>query len=84
MVVMMLMMAEVMTMTYIVTIFTIIDDFDFMTINLNHVYGNDIELNHLQDVEISKGVERGGDYDNDDKINDNGDVHIDLEGPSGS
>ena len=36
------------------------------------------------DVDISKGVERGGDYDNDDKINDNGDVHVDLEGPLGS
>ena len=84
----MLMMAKLMTMTYIVTIFTIIDgqddDFDYTTINLNYRYGNDFELDHLHDVDISKGVERGGDYDNDDKINDNGDVHIDLEGPLGS
>ena len=41
-----------------------------MTINLNHGYGNDFELDHLQDVDISKGVDRGGDYDNDDKIDD--------------
>ena len=84
----MVMMAKMMTMTYIMTIFTIIDgqddDFDYTTINLNHSYGNDFELDHLQDVDISKGVDRGGDYDNDDKISDNSDVHIDLEGPLGS
>ena len=38
------MMAKLMTMTYIMTIFTIIDgqddDFDYMTINLNLGYGN--------------------------------------------
>ena len=75
-------------MTYIVTILTIIDgqddDFDFRTINLNHGYGNDFEHDHLQDVDISKGVDRGGDYDNDDNIDDNGDGHVDLEGPLGS
>ena len=73
------MMAKLMIMTYIVTIFTIIDgqddDFDYTTINLNHGYGNDFELDHLQDVDISKGVDRGGDYDNDDKISDNSDIH---------
>ena len=58
------------------------DDFDYMTINLNH--GNNFELNHMQDVDISKGVDRGGDYDNDDKIDDIGDRHVDLEGPLGS
>ena len=80
----MLMMAKLMTMTYIVTIFTIIDgqddDFDYTTINLNHGYGNDFELDHLHDVDISKGVERGGNYDNNDTIDDNGDIHIGLEG----
>ena len=44
-------LSRVMTMTYIVTILTIIDgqddDFDFMTINLNHGHGNDFELDHL-------------------------------------
>ena len=62
MVMMMLMMAKLKTMTYIVTIFTIIDgqddDFDYMTINLNHGYGNDFELDHLKDLAISKGVDR--------------------------
>ena len=37
----------------------------------------------MQDVYMSKGVDMGGDYDNDDKIYDNGDCHIDLEGPLG-
>ena len=60
------------------------DDYDYMTINLNHGYGNNFELNHMQDVDMSKGVDRGGDYDYDDKIDDNGDGHIDLEGPLGS
>ena len=60
------------------------DDCDYMTINLNHGYGNNFELNHMQDVDMSKGVDRGGDYDYDDKIDDNGDGHIDLEGPLGS
>ena len=77
-----------MTMTYIVTMFAIIndqnDDCDYMTINLNHGYGNNFELNHMQDVAMSKGVDKGGDYDYDDKIYDNGDGHIDLEGPLGS
>ena len=55
-------MAKLKTLTYIVTIFTIIDgqddDFDYTTINLNHGYGNDFELDHLQDLAISNGVDR--------------------------
>ena len=77
-----------MTMTYIMSIFTIIygqdDDFVHTTINLNHSYGNDFELYHLHDVDIRKCVDRGGDYDDDDKISGNNDVHIDLEGPLGT
>ena len=49
-----------------------------MTINISHGYGNNCDLDHLQDVDISKGV------DNYDQIEDNGDGHIDLEGPLGS
>jgi hypothetical protein len=60
------------------------DDCDYMTINLNLGYGNNFELGHMQDVDMSKGVDRGGDYDNDDIIDDYGDGHIDLEGPLGS
>ena len=30
---------------------------------------------------MSKGVDRDGGYDNDDKNDDNGHGHIDLEGP---
>ena len=79
----MLMMAKLMTMTYIVTIFTIIDgqddDFDYTTINLNHGYVNDFLLDYLQDVDITKSVDGGADYDNDDKIDHNGDVPIDLK-----
>ena len=67
------------------TMFTIIDDQDdgcyHMTIKLNNGYGNNFELQHLQDVDMSKGVDRGGYYDNNDKIDDNVDRHIDLEGP---
>ena len=37
-------------------------DFDYTTITLNHGYGNDFELDHLQDVDISNGVDRGYDY----------------------
>ena len=84
----MLMMPTLMTMTYIMTMFTINDDQDddcyHMTINLNHGYGNNFELNHMQDVDMSKGVDRGGDYHSNDKIYDNGDRHKDLEGPLGS
>ena len=59
MVMMMVMMAKLMTMAYIVTMFTIIDDdFDYMTININHGYGNNFEVNHLQDVDMRKGVGR--------------------------
>ena len=79
MVMIMVTMVMLMTVTNIVTISTIIDcQDDYTTINLNHGYGNDIDFNNLQDVDISKGVKRGSDYDNDDKINDNGNVHIDL------
>ena len=60
------------------------DDCDYMTVNLSHGYGNDFQLDHLQVVDISKSVDRGGDYDDDDKISGNNDVHIDLEGPLGS
>ena len=85
---MMMMTAKVMIMTYSMTMFTIIDDqddnCDYITINLDNGYGNNFELDYLQDVDISKGVDRGGEYDNDDNIDDNGDGHIDLEGPLGS
>ena len=77
----MLIMATLMSMAYILTMFTSIDDQDddcvYITINLDNGYGNNFELDYLQDVDISKGVDRGDDYDNDD----NGDGHIDLEGP---
>ena len=33
---------------------------------------------------MSNGVDRDGDYDNDDKSFDNVDGHIDIDGPSGS
>ena len=83
---MMLMMAKLIPMIYVMTIFRIIDsqddNFDYTTINLNHGYGNDFELDHLQGVDIGKGVDRGGDYDNDNKIYDNGVVHNELEWPS--
>ena len=55
-----------------------------MTIKLIHGYGNNCYLDHLQNVDMSKGVDRDGGYDNDDKNDDNGDGHIDLEGPLGS
>ena len=52
----MVMMAKMMTMTYIMTIFTIIDgqddNFDYTAVNLNHGYGHDLELDHLKDVDI--------------------------------
>jgi hypothetical protein len=54
MVVVMMMM---MTMTYIMTMFAIVDDqddyFDYITINLCQAYGNNCELDHLQDVDKS-------------------------------
>ena len=47
----MVVMAKLMTVKYIMTMFTIIEDqdydFDYMTINLNHSYGNDFELDEL-------------------------------------
>ena len=61
----MVMMAMLMTMIYIMNMFTIIDDqdddCDYMTINQGQGHGNTCKLDHLQDVDISKGVERGGD-----------------------
>ena len=38
-----------------------------LTINLGPDQGNNCELDHLQDVDMSKGVDSDGDYDNDDK-----------------
>ena len=88
MVMMMMMMAKVMTLTYIMAMFTIIDDEDdhyaYMNINLGQSHRNNCELDHLQDVDMSNGVDRDGDYDNDDKSFDNVDGHIDIDGPSGS
>ena len=52
--------------------------------NLNHGYGNYFEIDHLEDVDICKDVDRGGENHIDDKIDDNSYVHIDLEGPLGS
>ena len=84
----MMMVTNLMTMPYIMTIFKIIDDqdddCDCMTINLGQGHGNNCELDHLYDVDMSKGVDRGCDYDNNDKIDDNGDRYKDLEGPLGS
>ena len=41
-----------------------------MTIILSHGYSVNCDLDHMQDVDISKGVDRDGDYDNvnDDKM----------------
>ena len=39
-----------------------------MTLILGHGYGNNCVLDHLQDVDMSEGVDRDGGYDNDDKI----------------
>ena len=82
----MMMVTNLMTMPYIMTIFKIIDDqdddCDCMTINLGQGHGNNCELDHLYDVDMSKGVDRDGDNnDNDDKNYEYGDGHIDLEGP---
>ena len=52
------------SMIYVMTMFTIID---------GHGDGNNCDLDHLQDVDMSKGVDRDGDYDNDDKNDDTGD-----------
>ena len=38
-----------------------------MTINYGQGYGNNCYLDHLQNVDMSKGVDRDGGYDNDDK-----------------
>ena len=77
-----------MTMTDTITTFTIIDnendDCNYITINLGQSHCNNCELDHLQDVDMSNGVDRDGDYDNDDKSFDNVDGHIDIDGPSGS
>ena len=50
-----------------------------MNINLGQSHRNNCELDHLQDVDMSNGVDRDGDYDNDDENYDNGDGHIDIE-----
>ena len=75
-------------MTYIMTMFTIIDDqdddCDYMTINQGQGHGNTCKLDHLQGVDMSEGVDRDVDYDNDDKNGDNGYGLIYLEGPLGS
>ena len=88
MVMMMIMIDNVMTMTYIMTLFTIInnqdDNCDFLTRILGHGNGNNCKLNNWQDVDMSKGVVRDGDYDNDDKNDDNHDGHFDLERPLAS
>ena len=55
-----------------------------MNINLGQGHRNNCELDHLQDIGMSNGVDRDGDYDNDDKNYDNGDSHINLEGALGS
>ena len=84
---MLTMMANLITKTYIMTMFTIIDDqdddYEYMIINIAQGYGNNCELDHLQDVYMTRGVDRDGDYDNDDKNDDNGDGHFDAEGPLG-
>ena len=38
-----------------------------MTINLGQGYVNDCYLDHLQNFDMSKGVDRDGGYDNDKK-----------------
>ena len=58
----MVMMAKLITMTYIVTMFTIIhdqdDDCDYMTINLGQGHGNNCKLDHLQYVDMSEGIDK--------------------------
>ena len=62
----MAMMAKVMTMTYIMTMFTIIDDqdddYEYMIINIAQGYGNNCELDHLQEIDMSKGVHKDSEY----------------------
>ena len=55
----------------------------YMTINLSQGHGNNCELDHLHDVDMSKGVDMDSDYnnDNDEKNYEYCDGHIDLEGP---
>ena len=80
---MMMMMAKVMTLTYIMAVFTIIDDEDdhyaYMNINLGQSHRNNCELDHLQYVDMSEGIDRDSDYVDDDKNDDNVDGHFDLE-----
>ena len=52
-----------------------------LTIYFGPGQGNNCELDHLQDVDMSKGVDSDGDYDNEDENDDNCDDHIALEGP---
>ena len=80
----MVMIAKLMIMTFIMAIIDNHDNnCDYMTMNLNRGYDNKFELDYLQGVDMSKGVDGGGDYNYDNKICYNGDGHIDLEGPSG-
>ena len=75
MVMMMIMLTKVMNITYIMTMFKIIDDqdddCDYMTINLGQGHGNNCELDHLQYVDMSEGIDRDSDYVDDDKNDDN-------------
>ena len=81
---MMIMLTKVMNITYIMTMFKIIDDqdddCDYMTINLGQGHGNNCELDHLQYVDVSKDIDRDGDYVDDEKTYDNVHVHIDHKG----
>ena len=43
-----------------------------------------LKLTIWKDVDLHKGVDRGGDYDDQDKIDDISYGHIDLEGALGS
>jgi hypothetical protein len=85
---MMIIIDNVMTITYIMTLFTIIDDTDddsdYMTRNLCQDDGNNYELDDWHDVDMSKGVVRDADYDNYDNNYDNGDGHFDLKVPLAS
>ena len=50
--------------------------------DLGHDYDNGCDLDHLQDVDISKGRDGDDDYDDDDENDDdNGDVILILRGP---
>ena len=59
----MLMMAKLITMTFILTIFTIIDDqnddFDYTTLNFYHGHGNDFKLGLFDTEGYSLGMVGG-------------------------